>query len=64
MISDFKVHIERKRTKSKEKMQRLYFIKQRYEKLILRPKKEIEFEIDSDLREERNYEDEGLKGCP
>lgn len=48
MISDFKVSIERNRKKKKKKMQRLDFIKERYEKLILKPKKEIEFEIERD----------------
>ena len=64
MISDFKVHIDRKRTKKKKSVQRLDLIKERYEKLILKPKKEIAFEIESDLQEDRDYEDEGLKSCP
>ncbi|MDR4503444.1 MAG: hypothetical protein MRK01_01455 [Candidatus Scalindua sp.] len=48
MVSDFKVSIDRNRTKKKKQMQRLNLIKERYEKLILKPKKEIEFEIERD----------------
>lgn len=33
-------------------MERLAFIKERYKKLILEPRKEIEFEIERDLIEE------------
>jgi len=55
MISDFKVSIKRNHKNSK--VQRLALIKERYEKLILIPKKEVEFEIERDLREESELED-------
>ena len=54
MVSNFRVHIN----KSYKKMKRLAFLKERYKKLILEPRKEIESEIDKDLKEE---EHQGLK---
>jgi hypothetical protein len=52
VLSDFKVYIDRNRTKKKKTVLKLYLIKERYEKLILKPKKEIEFEIESNLQED------------
>ena len=54
MVSNFRIHIN----KSHKKMKRLAFLKERYKKLILEPRKEIESEIDKDLKEE---ERQGLK---
>ncbi|ODS34330.1 MAG: hypothetical protein SCARUB_00461 [Candidatus Scalindua rubra] len=48
MVSNFKMHVRR----NYKKMERLAFIKERYKKLILEPRKEIEFEIERDLIEE------------
>ena len=42
-------------------MKRLAFLKERYKKLILEPRKEIESEIDKDLREEENIESSNVK---
>lgn len=48
MTSDFKVHVNN----NYKKMERLEFLKERYKKLILEPRKEIESEIEKDLLEE------------
>ncbi len=37
---------------NKRKLERLALIKERYRKLVLEPRKEIEFELDKDLEEE------------
>ncbi len=55
MISDF--HVSLDRNHKNRKVQRLALIKARYRKLILEPKKEIEFEIERDLQEEGSFED-------
>ena len=55
MISDIKVSIHRNHKNSR--VQRLALIKERYEKLILTPKKEVKFEIERDLQEESDLED-------
>jgi hypothetical protein len=39
---------------NKRKLERLALIKERYRKLVLEPRKEIEFELDKDLEEEEN----------
>ena len=57
MDSNFRVHIN----KSYKKMKRLAFLKERYKKLILEPRKEIESEIEKDLREEENIESSNVK---
>ncbi len=48
MGSNSKVHFE----KNYDKTERLAFLKKRYKKLILEPRKEIESEIEKDLNEE------------
>ena len=48
MASRLKVHLK----KSRNIAERLAFIKERYKKLILEPRKEIESEIEKDLNEE------------
>lgn len=42
---------------SRKKMERLAFIKERYRKLILEPRREIEFEIEKDLDYDSDFED-------
>lgn len=42
---------------SRKKMERLALIKERYRKLILEPRREIEFEIEKDLDCESEFED-------
>lgn len=37
---------------NKRKLERLALIKERYRKLVLEPRKEIEFELDKDLEED------------
>ncbi|MGR3311387.1 MAG: hypothetical protein ACUZ77_11525 [Candidatus Brocadiales bacterium] len=41
---------------SRKKMERLAFIKERYRKLILEPRREIEFEIEKDLDYDSDFE--------
>ena len=48
MASKLKVHLK----KSRNIAERLTFLKKRYKKLILEPRKEIESEIEKDLNEE------------
>ena len=48
MASNLKVHFK----KNYDRMERLTFLKERYKKLILEPKKEIESEIEKDSNEE------------
>ncbi len=48
MTSKLKIHLK----KSKNIAERLTFLKERYKKLILEPRKEIESEIQKDLNEE------------
>ncbi len=48
MASKLKVQLK----KSKDIAERLAFLKKRYKKLILEPRKEIESEIEKDLNEE------------
>ncbi|MDP6925284.1 MAG: hypothetical protein R2568_10185 [Candidatus Scalindua sp.] len=48
MASKLKVSLK----KSKKIAERLAFLKKRYKKLILEPRKEIESEIEKDLNEE------------
>jgi len=48
MASNLKVHFK----KNYDRMERLIFLKKRYKKLILEPKKEIESEIEKDSNEE------------
>ncbi len=48
MASNLKVHFK----KNYDRMERLTFLRERYKKLILEPKKEIESEIEKDLNEE------------
>ncbi len=57
MVSNFRVHIN----KSYKKMKRLAFLKERYKKLILEPRKEIESEIDKDLKEEESVKGSNVK---
>ncbi len=45
MASNLKIHINENYSKA----ERLAFLKERYKKLILEPRKEIESEIDKDL---------------
>ncbi len=53
MASNLKIHINENYSKA----ERLAFLKERYKKLILEPRKEIESEIDKDL-------DGGYMGSP
>ncbi len=48
MSSTLKIHF----TKNYNKTEKLAFLKERYKKLILDPRKEIETEIEKDLNEE------------
>ena len=48
MTSKLRIHLK----KSQNIAERLAFIKKRYKKLILEPRKEIESEIEKDLNEE------------
>ncbi len=48
MASKLKVHFKKKHNIA----ERLTFLKERYRKLILEPRKEIESEIEKDLNEE------------
>ncbi len=48
MVSRLKVHLK----KSSSITERLEFLKERYKKLILEPRKEIESEIEKDLNED------------
>ena len=57
MVSHFKVYVNR----NYKKMERLAFLKERYKKLILEPRREIESEIDKDLREEESINDSNVK---
>jgi hypothetical protein len=41
---------------NKRKLERLALIKERYRKLVLEPRKEIEFELDKDLEEEEDFQ--------
>ena len=41
----------------RKKRERLAFIKERYRKLILEPRREIEFEIEKDLDYDGDFED-------
>ena len=42
---------------NRKKMERLAFIKERYRKLILEPRREIEFEIEKDLDYDSDFAD-------
>lgn len=42
---------------NRKKMERLAFIKERYRKLILEPRREIEFEIEKDLDYDSDFEE-------
>ncbi len=42
-------------------MERLAFLKERYKKIILEPRKEIESEIEKDLKEEESVESSNVK---
>ncbi len=57
MVSNFRVHVN----KSYKKMERLAFLKERYKKLILEPRKEIESEIEKDLKEEESVKSSNVK---
>ena len=50
MAPNFSVHVN----KNYKKIERLSFLKERYQKLILEPRKEIELEIEKDLKEEES----------
>ena len=57
MVSNFRVHVN----KNYKKMERLAFLKERYKKLILEPRKEIESEIEKDLKEEESIKGSNVK---
>lgn len=58
MFSNFRAHVN----KSFKKIERLAFLKERYKKLILEPRKEIEYEIEKeDLIEEESIEDSNVE---
>ncbi len=52
MASNLKIHLK----KNCDKTERLSFLKERYKKLILDPRKEIESEIEKESNEEDSYE--------
>lgn len=58
MVSNFDIPVNR----NHRKMEKLALIKERYKKLILEPRKEIEIEIEQDLKEEGldNSDDDDL----
>jgi len=56
MASNLKVHFK----KNYDRMKRLAFLKKRYKKLILEPRREIEFEIEKDLNEEENIDNSSV----
>ncbi len=60
MVSNFNISI----SSDYKKMERLALIKERYKKLILEPRKEIESEIERDLKEEENFDDSGCNVFP
>jgi hypothetical protein len=60
MVSSFNIAING----NHRKMEKLALIKERYRKLILEPRKEIESEIDRDLKEEENFDDSGCNVFP
>ncbi len=57
MVSNFRVHIN----KNYKKTERLAFLKERYKKLILEPRKEIESEIEKDSIEDESIEDTNVE---
>ena len=58
MVSNFNISI----SSDYKKMERLALIKERYKKLILEPRKEIESEIELDLKEEESFNDSNGNG--
>ena len=52
MSSSLKIHF----TKNYNKTEKLAFLRKRYKKLILDPRKEIKTEIEKDLNEEDNID--------
>ena len=56
MASTLKVYF----TKDYNKIERLAFLKERYKKLILGPRKEIESEIEKDINEEDSIDDSSV----
>jgi hypothetical protein len=52
MASNLKVHFKN----NYDRIKRLTFLKERYKKLILEPKREIESEIEKDLNEEESID--------
>lgn len=57
MFSNLRAHVN----KSFKEIERLAFLKERYKKLILEPRKEIEYEIEKDLIEEESIEDSNVE---
>ena len=51
MVSSFNIAVNG----NHRKMEKLALIKERYRKLILEPRKEIESEIERDLKEEEKF---------
>ena len=56
MVSSFSAPLE----KNQKKVERLALIKERYKKIILEPRKEIESEIERDMREEDSINDSNV----
>ncbi len=58
MVSNFNTQV----TRNHKKMEKLALIKERYKRLILEPRKEIESEIEQDLKEEESFNDSDGNG--
>ena len=58
MVSNFNTQV----TGNYKKMEKLALIKERHKKLILEPRKEIESEIEQDLKEEESFNDSDGNG--
>ena len=60
MVSNFNTQV----AGNYKKMEKLALIKERHKKLILEPRKEIESEIEQDLKEEESFNDSDGNGFP
>ncbi len=58
MVSNLNTQV----TRNYKKMEKLALIKERYKRLILEPRKEIESEIEQDLKEEESFNDSDGNG--
>ncbi len=58
MVSNLNTQV----TGNHKKMEKLALIKERHKKLILEPRKEIESEIEQDIKEEESFNDSDGNG--